>query len=43
MKARWPRHVILRSGLLFGPAPAFPVKHALLLQGMDKALAAKVR
>lgn len=40
IKASWPRSVILRSSIIYGPHPPVPVQRGLFLQFMDNALGA---
>ena len=41
--ARWPRHVILRPSIIYGPLPRHPIRRGLFLQFVDSTLAAQVR
>lgn len=42
MQQRWPRHVILRCGPLYGPLPLAPLECTPFLQAADAALSAQV-
>ncbi|PSC74470.1 60S ribosomal L18-3 [Micractinium conductrix] len=39
--ARWPRHVILRPSIIYGPLPRHPIRRGLFLQFVDSTLAAQ--
>jgi len=39
LQASWPRHVILRSSIIYGPLPPEPVPRALFLQFVEQSLA----
>ena len=38
LQERWPRHVILRSSIMYGPQSAVPVSRTLFLQFVSSAL-----
>ncbi|GAX79402.1 hypothetical protein CEUSTIGMA_g6843.t1 [Chlamydomonas eustigma] len=38
IKARWQKHVILRSSIIYGPLPPHPVARTLFLQFVEKVL-----
>lgn len=40
--SRWPRHVILRPSIIYGPPPRNPIRRGLFLQYIDTSLAAGV-
>lgn len=38
IKARWPKHMILRSSIIYGPLPPHPVARTLFLQFVERVL-----